>query len=59
MHSYADSVAAEFGTVQLMINNAGVTHGGDFLGMSYADIERVMGVDFWGVVNGTKAFLHT
>ncbi|WP_244222503.1 SDR family NAD(P)-dependent oxidoreductase, partial [Corallococcus praedator] len=25
--------------------------------MSYPDIERVMNVDFWGVVNGCKAFL--
>ena len=57
MQAYADSVASEFGGVHLMINNAGVAHGGDFLGMSYADIERVMEVDFWGVVNGTKSFL--
>jgi short-subunit dehydrogenase len=25
--------------------------------MSFKDIDRVMDVDFWGVVNGTKAFL--
>ena len=25
--------------------------------MTFADIERVINVDFWGVVNGTKAFL--
>ncbi len=55
--SYAESVAAEFGVVNLAINNAGVAHGGDLLGMSFADIERVIDVDFWGVVNGTKAFL--
>lgn len=55
--AYADAVAAEFGAVNLVINNAGVAHGGDVLGMSFADIERVLNVDFWGVVNGTKAFL--
>jgi NAD(P)-dependent dehydrogenase (short-subunit alcohol dehydrogenase family) len=54
---YADSVVQEFGVVHLLINNAGVSHGGDVRGMSFADIERVMNVDFWGVVNGTKAFL--
>jgi NAD(P)-dependent dehydrogenase (short-subunit alcohol dehydrogenase family) len=54
---YAESVAAEFGVVNLVINNAGVAHGGNLLGMSFADIERVIDVDFWGVVNGTKAFL--
>ena len=57
MMGYADSVAGEFGAVHTVINNAGVVHGGDFLGMSFADIERVLAVDFWGVVNGTKAFL--
>ena len=55
--AYADSIAAEFGGVHLVINNAGVAHGGNVLGMSFADIERVMNVDFWGVVNGSKAFL--
>ena len=55
--AYADSLAGEFGAVHLVINNAGVVHGGDFLGMSFTDIERVVDVDFWGVVNGTKAFL--
>ena len=55
--AYAESVAAEFGVVNLVINNAGVAHGGALLGMSFADIERVIDVDFWGVVNGSKAFL--
>jgi NAD(P)-dependent dehydrogenase (short-subunit alcohol dehydrogenase family) len=55
--AYAESVAAEFGVVNLVVNNAGVSHGGDVLGMGFADLERVMDVDFWGVVNGTKAFL--
>lgn len=57
MLSYADAVTAEFGAVHLMINNAGVAHGGEFLGMSFADIDRVVDIDFGGVVNGTKAFL--
>jgi len=57
MLAYADAVIAEFGAVHLVINNAGVVHGGEFLGMSFADIERVINIDFWGVVNGTKAFL--
>lgn len=55
--AYPASVAGEFGAVHLVINNAGVVHGGDCLGMSFTDIERVVDVDFWGVVNGTKAFL--
>ncbi len=57
MMAYARSVVDEFGAVHLVVNNAGVVHGGEFLGMTFADIERVINVDFWGVVNGTKAFL--
>ncbi|HSY15216.1 MAG TPA: SDR family NAD(P)-dependent oxidoreductase [Jatrophihabitantaceae bacterium] len=55
--AYADSVAAEFGAIHLVVNNAGVAHTGDVLDMTFGEIERVMDVNFWGVVNGTKAFL--
>ncbi|MFT4298078.1 MAG: SDR family NAD(P)-dependent oxidoreductase [Aeromicrobium sp.] len=54
---YADAVAAEFGRVNLVINNAGIAYFGDVATMPFKDLERVMDVDFWGVVNGTKAFL--
>jgi hypothetical protein len=54
---YADDVVAEYGTVNLVINNAGIAFTGDIEKMSFEQIERVMDVDFWGVVNGTKAFL--
>ena len=54
---YADEVAAEFGVVNIVINNAGIAFTGDVEKMSFEQIERVMDVDFWGVVNGTKAFL--
>jgi NAD(P)-dependent dehydrogenase (short-subunit alcohol dehydrogenase family) len=55
--AYADAVAAEFGVVNIVINNAGIAFTGDVEEMSFEQIERVMDVDFWGVVNGTKAFL--
>jgi NADP-dependent 3-hydroxy acid dehydrogenase YdfG len=55
--SYADEVVGEFGTVHLVINNAGIAFTGDVEKMTFEQIERVMDVDFWGVVNGTKAFL--
>jgi NAD(P)-dependent dehydrogenase (short-subunit alcohol dehydrogenase family) len=54
---YADDVIAEFGVVNIVINNAGIAFTGDIEQMSFAQIERVIDVDFWGVVNGTKAFL--
>ena len=54
---YADAVKAHFGKVNQIYNNAGIAYTGDVEVSSYKDIERVMDVDFWGVVNGTKAFL--
>ncbi|MCE5291518.1 MAG: SDR family oxidoreductase [Nocardiaceae bacterium] len=57
VHAYADLVAAHFGTVNLVINNAGITIFGSVEESPYKDIEKVMDVDFWGVVYGTKAFL--
>ena len=54
---YAGAVKAHFGKVNQIYNNAGIAYQGDIEVSSYKDIERVMDVDFWGVVNGTKAFL--
>jgi NAD(P)-dependent dehydrogenase (short-subunit alcohol dehydrogenase family) len=55
--AYADTVVGEFGAVNIVINNAGVAFTGDIEHMAFEQIERVIDVDFWGVVNGTKAFL--
>ena len=54
---YADAVKEHFGKVNQIYNNAGIAYVGDIEVSSFKDIERVMDVDFWGVVNGTKAFL--
>jgi short-subunit dehydrogenase len=54
---YADSVKAHFGTVHQIYNNAGIAYHGEVIRSEFKDIERIMDVDFWGVVNGTKAFL--
>ncbi|MFV0496412.1 SDR family NAD(P)-dependent oxidoreductase [Mycobacterium sp.] len=55
--AYAETVAAHFGTVNQVYNNAGIAYNGNVEDAEFKDIERVMDVDFWGVVNGTKAFL--
>ena len=55
--SYADAVNDHFGTVNQIYNNAGIAFTGDIEISQFKDIERVMDVDYWGVVNGTKAFL--
>jgi NADP-dependent 3-hydroxy acid dehydrogenase YdfG len=55
--AYADEVSEHFGKVNQIYNNAGIAFTGDIEISQFKDIERVMDVDFWGVVNGTKAFL--
>lgn len=54
---HAAVVAERFGVVNIVFNNAGIAFSGDVEVSEFTDIERVMDVDFWGVVNGTKAFL--
>ncbi len=55
--AYADQINEHFGKVNQIYNNAGIAFTGDVDISQFKDIERVMDVDFWGVVNGTKAFL--
>jgi NADP-dependent 3-hydroxy acid dehydrogenase YdfG len=54
---YADHIKEHYGKVNQIYNNAGIAYTGDVDITAFKDIERVMDVDFWGVVNGTKAFL--
>lgn len=57
MGTYAAAVAEQFGTVNMVVNNAGVTVTGDFEDMEYQDFDWIVGINFLGVVNGTKEFL--
>lgn len=57
VYTFADEVMAHFDAVHLVINNAGVALGASVEEMSYEDFEWLMGINFWGVVYGTKAFL--
>lgn len=57
VHGWADQVADEHGAVHLVFNNAGVALGSTIEGTDYADLEWILGINFWGVVHGTKAFL--
>lgn len=54
---YAETVVGHFGVVNQVYNNAGIAFHGDVEKSEFKDIERIVDVDFWGVVNGTKAFL--
>lgn len=54
---YASDAATRHGGVDLVINNAGLTVLDSIEDIVIEDFERVMNVDFWGVVHGTQAFL--
>lgn len=56
-YAYADRVIKHFGGANIIINNAGVALGATVEDTSYEDFEWLMGINFWGVVYGTKAFL--
>jgi NAD(P)-dependent dehydrogenase (short-subunit alcohol dehydrogenase family) len=55
--AHADEVVGEFGAVNLAVNNAGVTVVGEFLDLSFEDWDWIMGINFWGVLHGSKLFL--
>ena len=57
VHAWADQVVVDHGRVNLIFNNAGVALIAGVETMSYEDFEWLMGINFWGVVHGTKAFL--
>ncbi|ATL72323.1 SDR family NAD(P)-dependent oxidoreductase [Nocardia terpenica] len=57
VYAHAEVVRGEFGRVNLVINNAGVSMSGDVATMMWEDFEWLMNIDFWGVAHGTKAFL--
>jgi NAD(P)-dependent dehydrogenase (short-subunit alcohol dehydrogenase family) len=55
--AWADQVAAEHGKVNLVFNNAGVALAASIDEGSIEDIQWLIGINYWGVVYGTKAFL--
>ena len=57
VYAWADKTASDHGKVNLIFNNAGVALGATVDGIEYDDFEWIMGINFWGVVYGTKAFL--
>jgi NAD(P)-dependent dehydrogenase (short-subunit alcohol dehydrogenase family) len=55
--AWADQVAGDHGKVNLVFNNAGVALGAFLETVKPGDFEWIMGINFWGVVWGTQAFL--
>jgi len=57
VHAWARATREAFGKVNVIVNNAGVALGATVDDLTYEDFEWLMGINFWGVVHGTKAFL--
>jgi NAD(P)-dependent dehydrogenase (short-subunit alcohol dehydrogenase family)/pimeloyl-ACP methyl ester carboxylesterase len=56
MEEFAAQVEAEHGVPAIVVNNAGIGIGGPFLDTTHADWERIIGVNLWGVVHGSRLF---
>jgi NADP-dependent 3-hydroxy acid dehydrogenase YdfG len=57
VHGLADFAYEQFGAVNVLCNNAGVAVVGSAWECSDADWAWAMGVNFWGVLHGLRAFL--
>ena len=58
VYRFAEEVSRHYGAVHIVINNAGVALSDVSIEkLCYEDFDWIMGINFWGVVYGTKAFL--
>ena len=55
--AWAQSIAETFGGCDVIVNNAGVSLSSRVQTMRREDLEWIMDINFWGVVNGVEAFL--
>lgn len=56
VEAFAERVTAEHGVPDIVVNNAGIGHAGGFLDTPAEEFDRVMDVNFGGVVNGCRSF---
>lgn len=57
VYAHADEVVADFGKVNIVVNNAGVSLTANIEDVTWEDLEWIFGINFWGTAHGTKAFL--
>lgn len=55
--AWSAQVLGEHQQINLLFNNAGVSYGATVQGAETSDFQRILDIDFWGVVHGTRAFL--
>ncbi|MFD7864053.1 SDR family oxidoreductase [Streptomyces sp. NPDC059783] len=56
MEKLAEKVAAEYGIVDVLVNNAGIGLSGPFLDTTSEQWREVLDVNLWGVVHGCRLF---
>jgi NAD(P)-dependent dehydrogenase (short-subunit alcohol dehydrogenase family)/pimeloyl-ACP methyl ester carboxylesterase len=56
MERFAKAVETEHGVPDVVVNNAGIGVAGPFLDHDFDDWRRVLDVNLWGVIHGSKLF---
>ncbi|MFD4875418.1 SDR family oxidoreductase [Streptomyces sp. NPDC058420] len=56
MEKLAEKVAAEYGVVDVLVNNAGIGLSGSFFDTTPEDWKKVLDVNLWGVIHGCRLF---
>ncbi|MGB8388604.1 SDR family oxidoreductase [Mycobacterium sp.] len=56
VEAFAERVSAEHGVPDIVVNNAGIGQAGGFLDTPAEQFDRVLDVNFGGVVNGCRSF---
>ena len=57
VYQFAEDVVAQHGKANIIINNAGVSLATNLEEAAYEDFEWLLGINLWGVIYGSKAFL--
>lgn len=57
MRDFAALVHEKFGSLDILINNAGVALGGTFTDTSLEDWDWIVGINLWGVIYGCHFFI--
>lgn len=56
MEKLAAKVTAEYGVLDVLVNNAGIGLGGSFFDTTPEDWKKVLDVNLWGVIHGCRLF---
>lgn len=56
MEKLAEKVTAEYGMVDVLVNNAGIGLSGSFFDTTPEDWKKVLDVNLWGVIHGCRLF---